>query len=203
MRDRDAIGAFLVDLSAPLAADLHLLSAAVRDSGGDLETRLQALVADLSGAVTSYFGLTMTIGVDGHEISFTLTEHHSKAATSLCIPLSAVTAGDSSGVLVLYADVPGAFVDLAADLAWVLKLDPAALVLDQHLVVPTSSGGLVGLREHATINRAIGALLERGHTPESARAEVHRHADLDSGDVPAAAQRILDGVRRKPMPEHG
>lgn len=99
--------------------------------------------------------------------------------------------------MVLYAATPGAFVDLAADLAWVLRLEPTALALDQHLVVPVSSDGLVGLAEHATINRAIGVLIARGHTPASARGELRRQADLDSGDVPAAAQRVLDSILRE------
>jgi hypothetical protein len=103
---------------------------------------------------------------------------------------------------VLYATTPGAFVDLAADLAWVLEVQPSALVLDRHLVLPSPPAqGVVGLREHATINRAIGALIERGHSPESARAELHLHADLDSGDIPAAAQRILDGLHPPAQPD--
>lgn len=189
-----------MDVPAALAADLGLLSAAIQDSGGGLEPGLRSLVKDLRRAVGSYLGLTMTIAVDGNEISFTLSEP-TEAATSLRIPLPAVAGSPAGSALVLYAATPGAFVDLAADLAWTLALDPSALVLDEDLGMPVSSDGVIGLREHATINRAIGALMERGHSLHSARTELHRRAAPHSGNVPAVAQRILNGLRRPPLPE--
>ncbi|PZS32474.1 MAG: hypothetical protein DLM58_09735 [Pseudonocardiales bacterium] len=190
----------VVDLSAALAADLGVLSAAVHKIDGGLEPVLQSLASQLRVAVNSYVGLTITIAADGHRISFTASEPSAIVATSLSIPLAAVAGSETGSSLVLYATVPGAFVDLAADLAWVLELDPSTFVLDQHLAVPAPSNGVLGLREHATINRAIGALIERGHTPESARAELRRHAEADSGDIPAAAQRILNALSRPPPP---
>jgi hypothetical protein len=190
-----------VDLSAALAADLSLLSAAIQQSDGGLEPVLQSLAKQIRAAVESYAGLTITIAAEGHRISFTTSEPGATAATSLSIPLTAVAGSEAGSSLVLYATTPGAFVDLAADLAWVLEIKPSALALDQHVTVPPPSQGVTGLRELATINRAIGALIELGHTPESARAQLRRHADLDSGDMPAAAQRILDGLRRPPLPE--
>lgn len=188
-----------MNLSAALAADLGLLSAAIHDTDGGLEPVLQSLDTELQGAVDSYVGLTITIAAEGHRISFTTSEHDAIARTSLRIPLTAVAGSETGSSLVVYATNPGAFVDLAADLAWVLEVKPSALVLDQHLAVPAPSEGVAGLREHATINRAIGALIERGHTPEAARAVLRRDADADSGDIPAAAQRILDSLRRPPL----
>jgi hypothetical protein len=190
-----------VNLSAALAADLDMLSAAIQNSDGGLEPVLQSLAKELQAAVESYVGLTITIAAEGHRISFTTSERGATATTSLSIPLTALAGGEAGSSLVLYATTPGAFVDLAADLAWVLEIKPSALVLDQHVAAPAPSDGVTGLSELATINRAIGALIELGHTPESARAELRRHADLDSGDMPAAAQRILDGLRRPPLPE--
>jgi hypothetical protein len=190
-----------VNLSAALAADLGLLSAAIQTTDGGMEPVLQSLATELHAAVASYVGLTITIAAEGHRISFTTSEPGALAKTSLSIPLTALAASDAGSSLVLYATTPGAFVDLAADLAWVLEVTPSALVLDQHVVMPAPSDGVAGLRELATINRAIGALIELGRTPDSARAEIRRHADLDSGDMPAAAQRILDGLRRPPLPE--
>jgi hypothetical protein len=190
-----------VNLSAALAADLSLLSAAIQNSDGGLETVLESLAAEVYAAVDSYVGLTITIAAEGHRISFTTSEAGAVATTSLSIPLAAVAGSQPGSSLVLYATNPGAFVDLAADLAWVLEVKPSALVLDQHVALPAPSDGVAGLRELATINRAIGGLIESGHTPESARAELRRHADLDSGDMPAAAQRVLDSLRRPPRPE--
>ncbi len=189
-----------MDLSAALAADLRSLSAVIHNADGGLEPVLRSLATELQSAVDSYVGLTITIASQGHRISFTTSEPGAIATTSLSIPLAAVAGSETGSSLVLYATTPGAFVDLAADLAWVLEVKPSALVLDQHLAVPAPSSGVTGLRELATINRAIGALIEYGYTPESARAELRRQADLDSGEVPAAAQRILDGLR-PPSPE--
>lgn len=191
-----------MDHSASLAADLARLSDAAQNPGDGLEPVLERLVADLRRAIGSYLGLTMTIAVEGHEISFTQSERAEPAGTSLQIPLAPVAGSEPGSALVLYAAVPGAFVDLAADMAWILALEPATLVLDAHLGVPVSSEAVIGLREHATINRALGALIEQGFAPDAARAELRRRADLDDGDVPAAAQRILDGLLRR-SPDQG
>ncbi|MDQ2751226.1 MAG: hypothetical protein ABI775_00230 [Pseudonocardiales bacterium] len=183
-------------LSAALAADLGALSAAIEHTDGGLESVLQSLDAELRGAVGSYVGLTITIAAEEHRISFTTTGPDASAGTSLRIPLDAVAGSQTGSTLVLYAATPGAFVDLAADLAWVLEVKPTLLVLDQHLALPTPTAGVAGLREHATINRAIGALIESGLPPELARAELRRRAAVDGGDVPTAAGRILDGLAR-------
>lgn len=192
-----------MDHSATLAADLALLSGAVKNPGDGLEPLLESLVEDLRRAISSYLGLTMTIAVDDHEISFTQSEHADPAGTSLQISLASVAGSPSGSTLVLYAAVPGAFVDLAADMSWILALEPSMLVLDEHLSVPASSEAISGLREHAIINRAIGALIENGFTPDAARAELRSHAEADSGDVPAAAQRLLDSLLRSSPPERG
>ena len=188
-----------MNLSAALAADLGLLSAAIQNTDGGLEPVLESLATELHGAVDSYVGLTITIAAEGHRISFTTSEPGAIAKTSLSIPLAAVAGSEAGSSLVLYATTPGAFVDLAADLAWVLEVKPSALVLDQHVALPPPSDGVTGLRELATINRAIGALIERGHTPESARAQLREYANADSGDMPAAAQRVLDSMRHPPV----
>jgi hypothetical protein len=194
--DRDATGAPAVDLSASLTADLGLLSAAVQDPGGDLRAWLGSLVDDLHGALGSYLGLTLTMVLDGQQIHFTVSEHPGEAGASLCIPLAAVTRSDVESTLVLYAAAPGAFVDLAADLAWALALDPATLVLDEHLVVPTASNAVIGLREQAIVNQAVGVLIDHGHTPQSAHTALRHHADNKSVDMYGSAQRILKRLRR-------
>lgn len=193
-----------MDLSAELSADLALLSGAIQDSGDGLAAGLDSLIEDLHRAVGSYLGLTVTIALDGHQISFTQRLRSGQATTSLRIPLEDV-AGQGGSALVVYAATPGAFVDLAADMAWALKLDPANLDLDldEHRVMPATSSSVIGLREHASINRAIGALVEHGHTPESAGTELRRSAEFDHGDVPAAAQRILDEIGLRELPEPG
>jgi hypothetical protein len=187
-----------VDLSTALAADLASLSGALQDPDGGLEDRLLQFAAELRASVGSYLGLTITLALDGHPISFSLTERVAEALTSLCIPLPEVAGSEPGSSLVLYAGTRGAFVDLAADLAWTLGLDPAALVLDGHLTVPVSSHVVTGLQEHAVINRAIGVLIEEGHTPESGRAELRWRADHEDVPLTVAAQRVLDSLTMPP-----
>lgn len=183
-----------MNLSTALAAELAMLSGALQEPDGGLERRLETFADDLNHSVSSYLGLTVTIAVDGHEISFSLTERAGDAETSLCIPLPAVAGSEPGSTLVLYAATPGAFVDLSADLAWALGVDQTDLVLDANLAVPMTSDVVSGLREHATINRAVGVLIEDGHTPESARAELRGRAEHDGVTLTASAQRVLDDL---------
>jgi len=181
-----------VRISAALAAHLAALTQALDRPDIDLETQLHAFTADVKHAVTSYTGMTMTIALEGHDVSFTVhDEPAAAAATSLLIPLAALTTTNPGSTLLLYAATPGAFVDLAADLSYALGVDPATLVLDDHLPAPDDGPGMTGLDTKFAIDHAIGVLIGRGQTPESARDEVHRLASLDHGDLRAAAEQII------------
>jgi hypothetical protein len=190
-----------VDISAALAADLAALTQALDNPNIDLEQGLQAFIGDAKLAISSYTGMTMTIALDGHTVSF--TAHHDAtsatvAATSLLIPLAALTTSDTASTLRLYAATPGAFVDLAADLSYALGTDPTTLVLDNHLPAPEDSSGMTGLAAHFAIDQAIGVLIGGGHTPETARDELHRLAAIDHGDLRAAAEQIISTAGRDP-----
>ncbi len=78
-----------MDISAALTADLALLTQALDDSGIDLEAGLRAFTADVKLAVASFTGMTMTIALAGHEVSFTVHDEATiQPATSLLIPLA-------------------------------------------------------------------------------------------------------------------
>ena len=185
-----------MDISAALAADLALLTQALDDSGIDLEAGLRAFTADVKVAVASFTGMTMTMAFDGHDVSFTVHDDATiQPATSLLIPLATVTPTDPASTLLLYAATPGAFVDLAADLIYALRIEPTALVLDGHLDPRAGSGGITGLDEHSAINQAIGVLIGRGHTPESAQHELQRLAKLDHDNLRVAAEALIISAR--------
>lgn len=181
-----------MDLPAALAAELAALSAA--EPGTDLEEHLRALAADLARAVNGYRGLAMTVLVDGRPVTLHAAEPDGTAAVvaSLLLPLSAEV------TLVLYAARAGAFVDLAADLAFGLGLPLAAVVLDAHLSPPAGPPALSGLRELATVNQAIGVLIGRGHTQAAARDELTRLAAAAGRSVLAGAEHLLRGLRAAP-----
>lgn len=186
-----------MDISIALAADLAALTEMLDESDIDLETQLDAFTAGVKLAASSYLGMTMTIAVNGNQVSFTALEdaamRTAAIATSLLIPLSAVSGAEPGSTLVLYAAAPGAFVDLAANLDYALRLHHTALVLDDYLAAPANGAGsgASGLEGAATINRAIGALITRGHTPKSAREEMAQFASLDGRGILAVAEKVL------------
>jgi hypothetical protein len=189
-----------VDISAALAADLAILTQAL-DADVDLEVAVRAFTADLRQAVASYLAMTITIVLDGRDLSFTVHDApapHPIAATSLLIPLAAVMPTDTASTMLLYAAAPGAFVDLAADLSHALDIEPGALVLDGHLDRPADSDGLTGLDEHIAINQAIGILIARGHTPEAAEHELRRLAALDHASMRDAAVCLIRSAGTEP-----
>lgn len=172
-----------MDISTALAADLAALTETLDPDAphdADPEMLLRAFTDAVRSAVNSYLGMSLSIVVNGYEISFTTPDAAgSDAATSLLIPLAALVSTSESGRLLLYAARSGAFVDLAADLSDCLGPDHTMLVLDQHLTRPVGESGMAGLDAYSTINRAIGVLIADGHTPESAHKELHRRASED------------------------
>jgi hypothetical protein len=190
-----------VDISDALAADLARLTQARDTDDIDLETHLNAFANDVKLAVPSFIGMTITIALDGHEVSFTVRDSSIAAAstrTSLLIPLAALTTTDAAGTYLLYATTPGAFVDLAADLSYALGIGPTNLVLDGHLPTADDQTGTSGLDTRVAIDQAIGVLIGRGHTPETARDELHRRASLDHGSLRAAATQIIRTASHDP-----
>ena len=107
------------------------------------------------------------------------------------IPLSPVVDGAAAIGLILYAGTPGAFTDLAADLAWLSGRDLSDFALDQHL---TDLDGHDGLAALSLINQAIGALIANGHTPEQADRELNDRAGRAGVDRRVAATHILAGA---------
>jgi hypothetical protein len=89
----------------------------------------------------------------------------------------------------LYAATAGAFVDLAADLAFMFGLSLADIAIDQQLSPPTAEEP--GVAEWAQINQAIGVLIDRGHLPEQARAVLHRDAARAGMTLAATAALLL------------
>jgi hypothetical protein len=162
------------------------------DGQGELAALLHDFVEDLKLAVPSYRGMSIRFDVTDHEVALSLLESGTgDIATSMLLPLSAVASQHGAGVLMVYASTPGAFVDLAADLSFALRLAPDALMLDQHLENVPASSRIDGLNEYSTINQAIGVLIDQGHTVASAGSELRRQAVHQGVAVHAAAATVL------------
>jgi len=179
-------------ISAALAADLGILTAALDEPGADVLHSLHRLGVDTQAAVPTYLGLSVT--VDGSDPPFTFTIFEEDAADGVGASLSLTLPGVGEGwaspsvALILYARTPGTFVDLAADLAWLTGRPQSDFALDQHLNVPAGTS----LRAASVINQAIGVLIGRGYTPRQAHSKLDTQADRARTDRDTAAQVILD-----------
>ena len=150
-------------ISSALADDIKELSTDLEQSRDQVDQSLATLRRDLRLAVRSSLGLTIIISFENQPVTLTSLDHltvGADIATSLKLPLPP-TAPTEDGSITFYAGVPGAFVDLAADLAHSLDLPDDLITLDDDLD-PSTTSGLAGVDEFSTINRAIGVLLERG-----------------------------------------
>lgn len=167
-----------MDITAALAADLAALTEILDDPDFDLTDTLRQLAGNTKLAVGSYLGLTVMITASGRQSSFTVLESGTELGdivTSMRLPMTPAVSDAIAGpfaVLILYAGNPGAFVDLAADLAWLTGLALTEFVLDQHRVPPQPSPG--GLAAASLIDQAIGVLIAGGYTLE------HAHRELDA-----------------------
>jgi hypothetical protein len=183
-------------MPAALEADLRLLSA-LSGLDDDIEGLLRGMVVDLKAAVPSAIGLSLTVHVSGQDVTLTtLDDDDSRSVgASILVPLGAAAAPSDGSCIVFYAERPGAFVDLSADLGWTTGLPAGTILLDQHLVLPVEGSAVTGLRELSAVNQAIGMLIEQGATHESARSELDRLAERFGTTVNSAAAEIISAVR--------
>ncbi len=191
-----------VELSERLLAQLSLLPTGAERDGSALVDDLAALVTTLSEAVSGYAGLRLTLVHSGHPVqvaALTAVRPGQEVVTSLRLGLGPVSdAFEEGGRLVVWSTVPGSLVDLAADLGYVFaapggatRSGPPAVDLDADLELPPTVSEVTGLDELATIHRAVGLLIGRGHDPATAHQTLRDGADGDSTSTYAWAVRLL------------
>ena len=114
-----------MDLPHPLSAQLGALTYALEDPGIDLQAVIAELAADVTAAVPSFLGLTMTLLLDGRPVTVTAIDADLAVAAgaSLQLPLDPLAGAAPGSSVVFYAGRPGAFVDLAADTRYAYGLD--------------------------------------------------------------------------------
>ena len=194
-----------MDLSAALARDLALLSDAIDEGTAhgarvDLVDSLGRAVRAARAAVSSYVGLSVTTGPADTDLRFTVIDDGvdpQEVRASLRVPFRPTSHGGPAPVVIFFASTPGAFVDLAADIAWLTGRPPSELALDADLTVARDPDGVGTVAARSAVDQAVGVLLAHGRTPEQARAELARRASDDHGDLErAAAQVIVELVPR-------
>jgi hypothetical protein len=195
-----------------LREDLALLTEALDDASVDIGDTVSLLMSDAARAVPSYVALSMRMSVlDVHTELTTLEddEQAARVSTSLRFRLPGQSSpglhGRPSIDIVLLASRSGAFVDLAADLAWLTQQPLDDFVLDADLPASRPLAATVSLRGLSSINQAIGVLVSEGRTPEEAsrmldelafESGVERHhaaAGILAGDIPRAGDPDPDG----------
>lgn len=180
-------------ITAAMAA-LAILTEALNEHGTDIAHSLHRLTLDAAAAVSSYLGLSVV--VSHSNMPFTVTALADGAvAGDICTSLHVLLGGVGDGhdpasvALIVYAGTPGAFVDLAADLAWLTGRPLTEITLDGHLTVPAGPDAAAQLLAASDINQAIGVLIGRGYTPQQAHWQLDTQADRH-----IAARRILDSI---------
>jgi hypothetical protein len=181
----------VVELSEALVSGLADLTAAIDDPDIDIAESVERLGATVLGAVPSYLGLCLVIEAHGRQVVLSAMNTQTvdaDIATSLSMPL-AEAEGSSGITLILYGATAGGFVDLAADMGWLLGNVDFDFVFDSHLSVPVDS--LSGLADLSVVNQAIGVLVAGGYTIEKALEVLDALAADGDGERHLAAARLL------------
>ena len=158
----------------------------------ELEKSLTALTEAVKSAAPSYRGLALTLIIDKQPVSVTSAEpgNTSDIATSLRLSLAWVPSLSADSRITFYASTPGTFVDLAADLAFALHSD---ISLDEDIPAALLSG-LTGAGKLSAINKAVGVLINHGHTPDSAQHELRHIADATPSSIQKAAETVTENA---------
>lgn len=189
-----------MELNSRLSAQLSTLALGVSRDGRGLTDQVSTLGSALAEAVSGYAGLRLTILHRDHPVQVTSLVPgplSGAVVTSLRVLLRRAAGAADDGVrLVVWSTVPGALVDLAADMAHVLdgppgSPAPSAVALDDDLPLRPTTSGVEGLEQLATINRAAGVLIARGHDPRTVHEALREGAARDGSGILAWAERVL------------
>ncbi|MFI5783297.1 hypothetical protein [Nocardia sp. NPDC051570] len=182
-----------------MAAALNTLTEALDEPGTDIAHSLHQLTLDAAAAVPTYLGLSVVVAQGDPPITLTTLADGvvtGDIRTSLRVLLPGIGDGDAPApvALILYAGAPGTFVDLAAELAWLIGQPLTDITLDQHLTLPAAPDTTDRLQAASDINQAIGVLIGRGDTPRQARWQLDNLAADNGTDRHTAAHLVLDTV---------
>jgi len=187
-----------VQLPDALASDLEQLTAALEAAPRhrlELSRSLRSLAQDAGKAVSSYLGLSITVTIDGHDVTMTsLTDmvEPRDISSSLRVPLESFVP-HLNGTVVFYASRPDAFVELATDLGTeVAGAGDAGVEAGPEPLV----SGVTGARELSSVHRAIGVLMDRGFLPEDAHRELVDRSQREGVAVLVVAERLLSEAMR-------
>jgi hypothetical protein len=196
-----------VGSSTALLTALQEFGESIDQSHASLSAPLRDLTRDLKSAVDAFVDVEVTIFAD-LGLPITLTDFTDGADPAVIrgsfrLVLAALQAADSIGHVTFYASRPGAVVDLAADLTYVLaraaietSTSALSLHVDEQLQPTNRQADLTGIEEASIVGRAVGVLVGRGLPPQHAGAALVLGAQRARAGVVAYARRILAGPRK-------
>jgi hypothetical protein len=198
-REAARSGTDRMDLPRALAADLRDLAVDL-SADGYTHTTLAMIEHNLRRPVPSILGASVTLHTPASPgapvvvnfVGRTIDPHEISAA--LVLPLPGLTQ-PRAGSITFYAAQPDAFTQLRPQLAQALHLDPGQIDPQPPLPVKPVRPGADGLHDFAVVNRALGVLLNRGHTLDTARATLANQAKGSQTDITAAAHAFLGTAR--------
>jgi len=182
---------------------LHELAGDVDGDLSGVAEHLDELTDTLEQVVPGFAGLQLTVVRFGHPVTLdaTRTEPGHRVVSSLRVPLPLLSLEfEPGGQTVFYSAVPGALLDLAADLTHLLvsraHAGTAGAVVELDVDLPLVPGGplLTGLGDLITVNQAHGVLIDQGEDPGTADQALRRGAAAAGLTPLVFARRLLDHV---------
>lgn len=174
-----------------LSDALTTLSQALDNPSADLVALVERLAQSARDAVESFTRLSVSVTGEGEPFGFTWSlapdgvRGEARASIAISRPGASTTAS-----IILLATTPGAFVDLAADVALLSGQPLSAVEVDRHLASLPRMTTAADLAAASRMNQAVGVLIARGHSPEEARAALEERATAN-GVPPAVVADML------------
>lgn len=173
--------------------------------GDDVAASLDAVLALASLSCPSCVAVSLTHDRDGRTTTVTATtDPGCTDAPSMEIRSPSAgpdRLGAGSAVLVVFATDPLALSRLADDVALLGAHRCRVTLRARSRIPPPSSTDVVGagqLHDRATVDRALGALLEQGWAPGEGREELQRRADTAGIPLLGAASVVLAALPGAP-----
>lgn len=178
-----------------LDATLSLLTETLDQPHIDLGRAFDDFIAAVEQTVASCSGVTVTLNGPTGPVrmsSGSALSDTRPVRSSLWIRLDSGRSPDDEVEMVLYGANPGAFVDLAADLAWLLGRPLEEVMLDRHLEPLASS--IRSVIDRSLMDQAVGVLIAGGWAPQEAQVELTQRAHELGVARWEAAQALLAGL---------
>jgi hypothetical protein len=116
--------------------------------------------------------------------------------TLFALPLAELAWTAPGSAITSVPGIPGAFVDLTADLSYAPGPGPGVAELDNQLAPGRDRTYRTRLDQLSQRNQSVGILLDHGHDSDDALAELDRLAQQSQITSEAAARRLVDSAVR-------